>query len=172
MTDSARSFKLSKPKSKEERDQEYPPLTYVFTDDEPADGWPVDEDGEPIIAERTLTAHYPGAGVFDVLLAQTGMARVSELEIAGSVFAALKQTFVDDGDYDYIRGKIETEELEVSQLVELIEDMIEKWTAFPTKRSSASTRSQRRSGGRSRGPVPSGASTPAPSASTRTASAT
>lgn len=172
MTDSIRSFQLSKPRTRADRDAEYPPLPYTFTDDEPEGGWPLDENDEPIVAERTLMAHYPGGGVFDVLISQTGMARQSGIEIAGSLFTALKETFVEPGDYAYIRGKMETEELDAEQLMELIEDMIERWAAFPTKRSSASTGSRATTGPRSRGPVPSEASTPVRSSRRPTASAT
>lgn len=169
MTTPARSFQLSRPKSQAELDAQYPPLSYTFTDDEPEGGWPVDEDedsetyGQPLVKQRTLTAHFPGSGVFDVLIAQTGMADIDGQAIAGSLFAALKRAFPENRDYEYLKAKVETEELDAAQLMDLIEDMIEQWAAFPTRPSSASTRSQRRTGGRSTGRVPATASTPAAS---------
>lgn len=171
MTTPAKSFQLAKRKSAEDRDAQYPPISYEFVDDEPEGGWPIDDDedsetfGQPIIAKRTLVAHFPGAGVFDVLIAQTGMADIDGQAIAGSLFAALKSSFIENRDYEYLKAKVESEELETAQLMDLIEDMIQQWAAFPTRRSSGSTRSQRRTGGRSTGRVPATASTPAASQS-------
>lgn len=161
MTTPARSFQLAKPRAKNQDDAQYPPITYVFTETEPDEGWPVDEETqEPIVVERTVVAHFPGEGVFSILVAMSGMAETDGQAIAGTVFSTLKKSFTDRGDYAFLRAKLETEELQLEQMMELIEDMIEQWSAFPTKPASASTPSPARTGGRSTGRVSARASTP------------
>jgi hypothetical protein len=149
MTTPARSFQLSKKKAaarRAENEKTFEPITYRINDE---------DTGE----HRDIVAHFPGEGVFTVLVAQAGMADKDGVALAGSLFTALSKAFTENGDYDFLRSKVEADELDPLDLMDLVENMVEVWSAFPTQPQSGSTPSQPRTGGRSTGRVPARART-------------
>lgn len=143
-----RSFTLAtKEAVKEKRDAQYEPREYRF----------VTEGGE----EKVIVAHYPGDGALTLTIAATGAGdvEVQEAEAMLSIFELLKEAF-SPADYRYLRGLIRTEALDIELLMEMIEDMMEGWLAFPTRPSPASRRSPAPTGTRSTGRVRGSAPTP------------
>lgn len=143
-----RSFQLAtKAAVKEKRDAQYEPREYRF----------VTESGE----EKVIVAHFPGEGALTLTIAATGAGdgEGQEADAVLAIFELLKESFSTE-DYRYLRGLVRSEALDIELLMEMIEDMMEGWLAFPTQPSRASRRSVAPTGTRSTGRVRATTSTP------------
>jgi hypothetical protein len=137
----ARSFTLAAKAEVEEN--EHPPISYELIDPDTGD-------------RREVTAHYPGDGRLTLMLATAGSAEsadASDMAVAGEMFKVLQHSF-DEPDYRFIRKLVADEKLPLDLLAEMMRDMMERWTAFPTKPSSGSASSPRGTGTRSTGRSP------------------
>lgn len=147
---SARSFTLAAKAEVEEN--AYPPIQYEFIDPEIPEP---KEEGDPSNV-RLVTAHYPGDGRLMMLLATAGSAAsasASEMEVAGEMFEVLQHSF-DTPDYRFIRSLVASGRLPIDLVGEMIRDMMERWTTFPTKPASGSPQSPQATGTRSTGRSP------------------
>lgn len=143
----ARSFKLATLDAiKAERDT-YGTVAFDFDTEHP--------DGS--VTTRTCVAHFPGDGAL-MLLASSSGADAEMADSLSAVFALFEQTF-STADYKFIRSKIRSQELPARIALEMIGDMTEAWSGFPTQPSSDSPVSPPSTGTRSTGRAPSKAST-------------
>lgn len=106
---------------------------------------------------RRVEANYPGDGSF-ILLMAVNSPDASSAEYLGTLMSFVGKMFSRE-DYRYIRERISDEELDISQLGEIIWAAMEEWgetSDFPTKPDSGSSTSPQPTGtsstGRVRGP--------------------
>lgn len=99
--------------------------------------------------KRTIIANYPGDGVMTMLIAASGGGLAN---MTAEVFRVVDNSFSRE-DARYLRQLVANEELTVDQLMEIVKDMVEGWTAFPTQPSSDSEPSPSSTGQRSTGRV-------------------
>lgn len=140
-----RSFKLA---TNAAADRGFPPIELEFEDP---------DSGEPIV----LTANYPGDGtlmlaVSDITDEDSGVNSMS------SILSILRGA-LSDSDYRTLRGWIRSGALDVPTLGDILSDLMEAWTSFPTKPSSGSLQSQPTTGTKSTGRVRGAGSTLPPS---------
>jgi len=96
--------------------------------------------------EEVLTAHAPSSGQLALLLSHMADGTF-RLDSIGALFDFLKGV-LDDGDYDIIHTDLQ-QGLDVQLIVELIEALIEEWSARPTTPAVVSSRSRQSTGRRS-----------------------
>lgn len=144
-----RSFQLAV-KSKAKK-TEYEPRPYVFVSATETEQ--VEVDGEIVErpASRQVVANYPGDGVMSLMLASVG-SDSSEIEALASIYSFLQSSF-NTSDYRFLRRLVRDEELDYDLLMDLVQDMMEGWLAFPTQPQSDSPPSPQATGTRSTGRV-------------------
>ncbi len=144
-----RSFQLAV-KSKAKK-SEYEPRPYRFVS--ATDFEEVEVDGDIIRqpVSREVVANYPGDGVMSLMLASVG-SDASEIEALASIYSFLQASF-SNSDYRFLRRLVRNEELDYDLLMDLVQDMMEGWLAFPTQPPSDSQPSPQATGTRSTGRV-------------------
>jgi hypothetical protein len=148
-----RSFKMAANKSLDKPEQE--DLEYEF--EEPVEDIEGEEAEEPQPVIRTVIAHYPGDGAVMMLLASAGD-DINFTDKLGEVMSFIASS-VSSSDMRYIRAGIRSGDIGSEVLLEMMSDMVEQWTTFPTKPSSASGKSPGSTGTRSTGRSPGKGST-------------
>lgn len=154
-----KSFQMAAKSTTEERDREYKPRDYVFvsaTEFEPLTEKEVEDGVAPYERRKTtVVAHYPGDGVMTLMIASMAT-DAEQADALGSIFSILEAAFSDQ-DYRFLRKKLRDEEIDSELLMQMIEDMMDAWLAFPTQPSSGSASRQPSTGTRSTGRVRAGA---------------
>lgn len=118
----ARSFQMAA-KANATPDDEHKPVSFTLTD---ANG-----------KDRTLTATYPGDGAI-ILVAATAAGTDVGAEALNEIFAFIKESF-SAADSAFIRSKFRSAEISPELLMDIIGDLMESWTSFPTQPPSASS---------------------------------
>lgn len=102
---------------------------------DPNEGIPFTLDGDELVA------YYPGDGQVGVLMAETGKHTTTQTKVAGAI--DFFQSVFDDEDSTYLRGRLldRKDDFGLKEVQEIIQWLIEEWSANPTVAASASTRS-------------------------------
>lgn len=135
-----KSFQMAA--KKEAGREEHPALEYEF----------LTPEGDA----RTVTARFPGDGALMLLIAasggEDGMAAATEL------FALLAETF-DEADMAFLKKSYRSAILDTDMLMDLVMDMVERWSSFPTQPPSDSSPKRPSTGTKSTGRAPGKGST-------------
>lgn len=140
-----KSFQMAVKKEAGEEEQE--PLTYEF----------VEADG----SAREIVARYPGEGALMLLLASVG--DDENVGAASELFALLAEAF-SKSDMAFLKKAYRSGAIETETLMDLVMDMVERWSAFPTQQQSGSSGKQPSTGAKSTGRAPGAGSTRSASA--------
>lgn len=101
-----------------------------------------DDEGKPKYkdSKRVLKAHPPTTGQMAFLLAATGRGQTNEMRFAGIINIMLSS--LDEGDADYLEGRLLTRDpkrkLGMKQIESIFEYLTEEWFGHPTEESSDS----------------------------------
>jgi hypothetical protein len=121
-----------------------------------------EESGEDGVVEFAIdgtmcTAYRPGDGQIAVLMATTGPHASENEQIAG--FINFFVSVLDEGSHSYIVSRLldRTDVFGMKELNDISEYLMEQWSGRPTKSSSGSTGSRRKTGRSSTAKQPVGA---------------
>jgi hypothetical protein len=137
-------------------DSEYEPISVPL----------IDDDG----TERVVVMEYPGDGMFSQLVAFISLGSGQGVKQLSTFYAMLEKSFPHEDDFDFLVAKLRNEELTYDQMFDIVQGAMELWSTFPTKSSSASPATPRKTGTRSTGRSPGKGSiqpTSRPAGSTR-----
>jgi hypothetical protein len=108
-------------------------------------------------------AERPTDGQIAVLMATTNAKHLTEGEMVAGIINFFAST-LDDQTHNYITNKLldRKDPFGLLEVQDIIQWMMEEWSARPTKSSPASTQSQRSDGPNSTPPTPTQTSLPSP----------
>lgn len=151
---SGRSFMMAAQSATEEKAAEYERPVYEFVDEVVS----VDENGDEQVERsvRQIETSYPGEGPLALMIASINTDS-SENPIGAAL--AFLDTTMSQADYRFIRKALRENRVDFDMLMDMIQDMVETWSTFPTKPQRGSTRSQPATGTRSTGRAPGSGST-------------
>jgi hypothetical protein len=101
-----------------------------------------------------LTAYFPGDGQVAVLMAETSRHQDMRTKVGGAI--DFFQSVFDAEEAAWLRNRLldKDDDFGLPTIQEIIEWLLEEWSANPTQSSSASTRSRNSGGPRSRQRTP------------------